>query len=1013
MSKRNVILKRSTLTVALSMCLASSVVLGQSAVGSLFGETKSGATVVVQNSATGFKREISADSQGRFNVGQLSPGTYIVTTDGVSKTVVVKVGTGSKVSFADEKSIDTIVVQGNALNINAIDVSSVESTTVFTAEQLEKIPVGRDPSSVALLAPGTVKGDTGFGNLASFGGSSVAENGYYINGFDVTNIRNFVSYASLPFEAIGQQQVKTGGYGAEYGRSLGGVINIVTKSGTNEWKGGMSMYWRPESLTEKGKDVLSVDPIDAGTSGEYLAYRSRNSASSLTANIYGGGPLIEDKLFIYGMVELSDFGGDVYGSQSSYSYSGTNPNSLVKIDWNINDNHKMELTAIHNKGKDSYVTYQNEDDFYQGYHGAETAKYDVTNGGDVFIGKYTGYLTDNFNVSLQAGRLESISGYQYPEAPDPEAAACPRAFVSWGNPGSTVYTGCYNLSQLFIRDPNWGPDKDTRTGYRADAEWRIGDHFLRFGYDQETFTSGHAGTVYTGGIYWRHYDLAPGASRTVNGQSITNNTANPIYYARSWDQVVESGSFDVVNTAFYVEDSWQATDNLLLYAGVRSESFENSNAAGEAFVSADNNIAPRLGFSWDVSGDSSMKVFGNAGRYFIPVASNTNIRASGVEYRAEEFYYTTGYDAATGCPTGTGFSSSAYQCLSGTPTQIGPTNINGSVVAPNPATVAQTNLSPMYQDEFILGFQKAFDNGWTGSVRSVYREVKSGMDDFCSVQPFQDWADDNGYDDFDYHSLASCFIMNPGSDVGIAMDLNDDGNLTNVVIPAEYFGLPKYQRKYASVEFVMEKVTDKWAFQGSYTWSHSYGNVEGYVNSSLEQDDAGLTQDFDNKVFEDGAYGDLPNDRRHVLKAFGSYKLNEEWRVGGNFIVSSGRPVNCLGFAPVGNDLDSGTLAFYSASSFYCKQEDGTTQLGKRGQEGRTPWTWNFDLQVSYRPEWADKKLELGLDVFNLFNNGKVTEYYETSAYGSTSSNFYEPNFLQPVNFQAPRNVRISARWEF
>jgi hypothetical protein len=79
------------------------------------------------------------------------------------------------------------------------------------------------------------RGDNAFGNLASFGGSSVAENQYYINGFNVTNSFRSLNFSKVPFEAIQEQQVKTGGYGAEFGRSLGGVINQITKRGTNDY----------------------------------------------------------------------------------------------------------------------------------------------------------------------------------------------------------------------------------------------------------------------------------------------------------------------------------------------------------------------------------------------------------------------------------------------------------------------------------------------------------------------------------------------------------------------------------------------------------------------------------------------------------------------------------------------------------------------------------------------------------------------------------------------------------
>ena len=100
---------------------------------------------------------------------------------------------------ARRSELDTVEVVG-AGAINPIDVTSVESTTILTAEQIAKIPVPRDTTSVALLAPGTVRGDAAFGNLASFGGSSVAENQYYVNGFNITNSFRSLNFSNVPFE---------------------------------------------------------------------------------------------------------------------------------------------------------------------------------------------------------------------------------------------------------------------------------------------------------------------------------------------------------------------------------------------------------------------------------------------------------------------------------------------------------------------------------------------------------------------------------------------------------------------------------------------------------------------------------------------------------------------------------------------------------------------------------------------------------------------------------------------
>ena len=189
--------------------------------------------------------------------------------------------------------------------------------------------------------------------------------------------------------------------------------------------------------------------------------------------------------------------------------------------------------------------------------------------------------------------------------------------------------------------------------------------------------------------------------------------------------------------------------------------------------------------------------------------------------------------------------------------------------------------------------------------------------------------------------------------------------------------------------------------------------MEGYVNSTLEQDDAGLTQDFDHRLFEDGAYGYLPNDRRHTLKLFGAYEINDEWRVGSNLLVQSGRPINCNGYIPLdGTGIDAGNLVFYSASSFYCLDQDLNTVLGNRGDRGRTPWTYNVDASLAYLPAWANEKLTLQVDVFNIFNLQRVTEYYEVGE-SSRSTPTFEPNFLNDVNYQTPRSLRFTARYEF
>lgn len=1005
-------LRRTLLVVALSAALAAGSAQAQSTVGSIFGEAGPGTVVTIENLDTGTTRQITADDEGRYAFGQLPTGRYRVSADGQARDVTVQVGTGTNVDLLDAQTLEVVEITGSISN--PIDVSSVESTTIYTAEQLEKLPVARDISSVALLAPGTVRGDSGFNPdasgfpsdtpLASFGGASVAENGYYINGFDVTNVRDFLSYATLPFGAIAEQQVKTGGYGAEFGRSLGGVVNLVTKRGTNDWQFGGAMYYSPSWGQASGRDVRNRDTGEGAA--EFYQYRSANETDSASVEVYGGGALVEDKLFLFALLEAPYLAQDRYDRHDSVARKNTQPRGMVKLDWNITDDHLLELTGISHRYKFRDTAYHNPDhEEFTGEHGERGLESETERGGEVYIARYTGYLTDSFTVSALGGYLNYVNDHRTPESWP--GAECPRVYDSRANPVETVYRGCWDESQPnILRTPGFGPDEDTRTSFRIDADWQIGDHLLRFGYDRAEFTSKAAGTNFIGpnGLYYRYFNTD---TRPLAGVPAGTD------YVRTWYDVQSAGEYEQINTALYVEDSWQVTDNFLAYLGLRQETFENLGGDGVAFIENDDLIGPRLGLSWDVRGDSSWKVFANAGRYFLPIATNTNIRATRVEYRDESYWTFAGIDPVTYAPTGL--------------VRVAGPFVTGSTTPADPLTIADQQLDPMYQDEYILGTQFALGGQWSMGIRGISREVKSGVEDYCGHNAFNEWAEDNGYDpdfalDEEGIDMAGCMIINPGRDVTLAMDPDNDGDLETFTVSNDYLQLPEYKRSYRAVELTFEKpLSDGWAFQGSYTWSKSYGNVEGSVNSTLEQEDPGATQDFDFLPFTYGIDGYLPNDRRHSFKFNGLYELSDEWRLGANAVIQSGRPVSCNGFVPLdqlGIDYpDYGTIVNYAGSSFYCPDPDSETMvLTKRGDFGRTPWTYEFDLSVAYVPSWANQQLTLQLDVFNLLNFDKVTEYNEFSQVVRPTEADpapVDPNFLNDVNYQTPRSIRLSARYHW
>ncbi|NUS59430.1 MAG: TonB-dependent receptor, partial [Lysobacter sp.] len=682
------------------------------AAGAVTGQAASGDTITITNPSTGFSRTITVGADGSYRFSQLPTGNYQISRNsGSPRNVTVNVGTAANIDFVTQSAsgpqeLGTVEVVGTGA-INPIDVSSVESTTILTAEQIAKIPVTRSTTDVALLAPGTVRGDAAFGNLASFGGASVAENQYFFNGFNITNTFQNLNFVQVPFEGIAEQQVKTGGYGAEFGRSTGGVINQISKRGSNEFHAGGNIFWSPEELDEPA-------PNQFNNNGDLQADNSQQSQYETRAAVWASGALIKDKLFLYGLYEWGHTGArlddDASGGDSTQAKSDE-PKWLLKADWNINDSNILEFTALSDTREFETTYYALAD--YSATGEAQRGAFkgvDYNNfGGESYILKYTGYLTDSFTLSVLAGTGESArENYSiaangtrnaYTGTVGVPASGCPvivdvrPGVVNQEIPGRT---GC-TIADILGR-----PDaKDSRDQFRIDAEWQLGDHLLRGGVDIDNYES-VAGESYSGGAVWRY------ANYRVDGV-----TRQDVVRKR----VFQSGAtVKVDQTAFYIEDSWNITDNFVAYLGLRWDTFENKNGAGQTYVKIDNQFAPRLGFSWDVFGDSTFKVFGNAGRYALPLTGNVAVRGASASLFSEQFYTYTGVDPNTGAPTGIELINNINN---GRPIRY----LNNEFgVGKDPSTIASQNLEPMYQDEYILGFQKQLTDNFSMGVRGIYRD---------------------------------------------------------------------------------------------------------------------------------------------------------------------------------------------------------------------------------------------------------------------------------------------------
>ncbi len=970
-----------------------------------------GATVTLQSVSQGFTRTYTTDASGSFRAIALPQGRYTATITApgyASLSDTISVGSGGTPSVvftvgsaSGASTVDDIVVVGVRTAVSEFDATTT-GLTVNVEELSRNVPIARDAGAVALLAPGVTASDGAFGGIPTIGGASAGENTYFINGLNITKFRDFTGSSTVPFEFYQTLETKTGGYSSEFGRGTGGVLNGTTKSGGNEWEFGITAYWEPDALRSDSPDT-------------YLAQNRFDEVETSDIIFDFGGPIIQDRLFIFGLVNFRDrefvnigaptndpdFGAGANGTR----VTSNDPFYGGKIDYLINDDHRLEFTYFSDEqSQETSNIFVDANGNYVGEFTPSTFEF----GGSNWIARYTGIWTDWLTTSIAYG----VNEYN-------------ETNTSPGDSGALI------TDQLpgFPRRGIWGVgqpslNEDERTVLRADVDVYadfFGAHHFRFGIDQEKLESvqelNYSGQGYnycrpggpistvvnctgdvTGGLWYRYQTLVGGQPTRVRIRAYNND-----------------GGWTSTQNAYYLQDSWQVTDQLTLNLGIRNEGFENENIAGVAFVDLQDQWAPRLGFTYDVTGDRTSKLFGFYGRYFLPVAVNTNQRLAGAEF----FIQDTWTLDRTGGPNDAnadGIHDTTDEPILGT--FLGGTNLADGSVRPI-TTQVDKELDPMFVDEFILGYEQQMWDGWTLGVKGTYRELGTAIDDVAIDAAVLDYCD-NVATDLTYTQCYSVWygfhqyvLTNPGEDMVITLSGADLSRATGGVITsdreitltADQLNYPEPERTYKAVEISMEKSFDGiWGARFSYVWSESEGNYEGALKSDNGQTDPGLSQDFDQPGLTDNSYGFLPNHRAHSFKAFGNWQVTPALNIGANLIIQSPRKFGCQGVHPT--DFFA---SLYGPASWFCQ---GVAT--PRGSVFESDWTKNLDLTFAYNLSEVftipGDSLVLRADVFNVFGFEAETDYNE---FGDLDASTADPNFARPTAYQAPRGVRLSVAYRF
>ncbi|HUQ87629.1 MAG TPA: TonB-dependent receptor, partial [Vicinamibacterales bacterium] len=878
------------------------------------GAVLPGATVEAQ-SPTGVPHSTVADSVGAFRFPSLPPGTYKLTAtlQGFQPRSVdevhVYLGQIKKVDFALPLSgvTETVTVTAES---PMIDVRQSSRATSIRAEQVELLPKGRDFTTLVTQAPGANQ-ENRLGGL-SIDGASAGENRYIIDGIETTNLQTGTSGKNVIVDFIEEVQVKSSGYTAEFGGATGGVINAVTKSGTNDFHGSLLYNFEGSSLESARRPTLRTS-LTNSNAAEYVDYpkddRVRNEPGFAL-----GGPISKNRLWFFGAYQpaLTTIDRSISPSTAANPAASTiDVEQKLQVQYvtaNITSqlSDKARLRVAYNN------SYSKTDGILPTLNGLDPAGTPYTK-----VSAFPNYsASGNIDYVASSKLLFGLrGGYYMSDQHDSNVNEVP--LIRWtgtNNIGFLDVPASLQRATGFQSIPTNANlkttrDQQTRLYFQADSTIYAkarGDHQFKFGVQADRVGN----DVLTGearhrvSIFWNQ-QLVPtnNATRGAYGYySVRSNGASPR------QGLITEGDISTTNIGLFAQDAWTLNNKLTVNVGVRTErervpaytTGADIPEFGVEFNFADK-LAPRAGFAYDIKGDGAWKLFGSWGVFYdifkleLPRGSFGGDKWLEYYYTLDTFNWPTIDDGANcppACP-GTLLRTTDFRHPSFGSDAIDP------------------ELKPMRQQEMTFGLDHQLSDAMSVGVHYVHKQIDRAIEDTGSLD-----ADSNEI----------YVIANPGE------------GLTALAFTNPAVALPKAKRDYDSVEFAFEKrMRNNWYLRPSYLWSRLYGNYSGLSQSDevaatgtgRTSPNVGRSFDYPLMLFKDGgtpAYGPLGTDRPHQFKTQFIYQFDFGTSIGVNEYVASGVPV-------------SREIGIYPGSNL-------PVQYLGRGSDGRTPLYSQTDVVV-------------------------------------------------------------------
>jgi len=962
---------RPVFLLAVCALLLTSTLSAQRATGQIFGkvtddqgEPMPGVSVQAKGPRLVGEAVTVTNEQGAYRLFALPPGAYNIkyTLAGFKTLVREEIIVGAEITVTLDVTLNASAIEEQVTVVGQsplIDVKSTARGATMSRQVFTLLPKGRNFDSLLVTVPGVTNEPMLAGT--SVDGASGAENMWYVDGISTTNLINGTSGQGVNFDFVEEVNFKSSGYNAEYGGSLGGVVNVLTRSGGNTFHGDILAYYNDEALMGRRRDILQYNKFDTSDnqSAMYYAwekYVGEQKWYNLEGGFNLGGYILKDRIWFF-VSAIPNYNN--YTRTLDYSIQGlTTPSRDVhqkQLDWNGQakistqpfKNLRVSASIINNLSTvrggatglpnswdaNTTLDYDAYEFNYPNMSASATADWVVTS---------------NFMVSARGGFFRTNQNHQVPGA-----STTPYYGFRMEQPFSYASTNNLMFPEIPLNlqhGPSWqnfpranvlGVSKTIRQKYNANLDltyfanlggehaFKIGGQFIRQGEDVNQ--GGQAPVVYLAwdqelDMYGTNYGRGTYGWYAVRGNA-DSGPYGSVYraFSNQW--------------AFYAQDSWTIGRKLTINAGVRTEQeyipsySQDPLYAGVKGINFpfSTKISPRFGVVYDVFGDSSLKVYGSFAIYQdvmkLDVAANAfgGFKWKSAYYNLDTFNFDTiGVD---GNYPGTHLATMDFRAPSFD--QVDP------------------DIKPFTQREIAFGVDKKLSENFSASLRIVNKSVLYAIDDMGIVLP------DVGESYF-YSWIGSPFIAEKYAEAKAA-DLMPEG------VP----DMPKAKREYWAVNLGLDKrLSDNWLMGFSATWSSLKGNYSGLANS----DENGrnnpngersfdlwhFQQDYDMNPID----GPLPTDRPLVFKAYGSYVFPMGLTVGAVMQAMSGTPMT--------------TSWNVDGPGYY---------PNNRADLGRTPFLYYADAYAEYNWRLGGRYgLQFSVNLSNVFNVDTPT-YFVNSVY--------------------------------